>query len=139
MIRPKQILAEAQSPALTDEQVMNLLILVRAYPPYAQAVGRWPDFPGLLAAEQETPTVKTRAYKAILTALDALPKEVVESAGTEDAPGHFTTPSNWAALALDALNIAFDVPIISGNQQFALAQPSHEDLRAPEGDWIILF
>jgi hypothetical protein len=137
VLRPAQIQAESQTPALTEEQVLNLLLLVRAYPPYIQAVGRYPDLAGLLEAERMTPTVKTMALKAVLTALGKLPKEVVEAQGTDKAPSFFSSTQNWGALALDTLNVLYDLPITTGPTRFVLVQPSHYDLRAPAGDYII--
>ena len=123
MLTPDQIAAQSQSPALTDEQVLNLLLLVKQYPVYATNLGLFPGLDAKLAAEQTTPTILTKALKAVLVAVNELPEIVVESQGRDTAPSHFTTNENWNALALDVLNLFYDVPAgVLTRQSFALAQ-----------------
>lgn len=123
MITQAQILAEAITPALTDEQVLNLTLLVKQYPGYISNLGFFTDLDGELALEVATPTVKTRALKAVLTALGNLPTLVVESQGRDTSPAHFSTVENWASLAIDVLNVLYDVPAgLLGSQSFALTR-----------------
>lgn len=128
MITFAQIAAESQSPALTDEQTLVLQMLVKQFPPYINAVGLWPALADVLAEEVATPTVKTQALKAVLTALGDIPAIVVESQGRAEAPSFFSTKSNWYALAQDVLNILYDLPINLGSQSFALTQKHIQDM-----------
>lgn len=118
MITPSQINAEEMDPPLTDEQILNLEMLVKRYKPYYTAQGRWPDLTTRLKGEQDEPTVKTMALKAVLTALNGLPSIVVESQGQRTAPAFFGTTQNWDALALDVLNILYEVAPINGQEYF---------------------
>ncbi len=123
MITPGQIGAESLTPVLTDEQIMNLTLLVKQYPGYRANLGLFTDLQGELEKEQTTATVKTKGLKAVLTALGKLPSLVVESQGRSDAPAHFSTEENWASLAIDVLNLLYDFPAgLLGNQSFALTR-----------------
>lgn len=123
MITPDQIGAENFTTALTDTQVVILTLLVKQYPVYVQNLGLFGDLAGELALEVATPTVKTQALKAVLTALNNLPEIVVESQGRSSAPSHFSVNENWNALALDVLNIFYDIPAgLLTRQSFALTQ-----------------
>lgn len=129
MLTPAQIAAQSPTPALTPVQVMNLTLLVKQYPLYAMNLALFPDLAGELAAEVATPTVITQALKAVLAAVDDLPEVVVESQGRDTAPAHFTTNENWNALALDVLNLFYDIPAgIMTRQSFALAQRKVENI-----------
>lgn len=129
MLTPTQIAAQAQTPALTDTQIMNLLMLVKQYPVYVWNLGLFPNLESELESEQAVPTVKTQALKAVLAAVDELPEIVVESQGRSDAPSHFTTQENWNSLALDVLNLFYAVPAgVLTRQSFALAQRKVENL-----------
>lgn len=123
MITPDQLEAETILPALTDVQVQNILLLVKQAPVYVNNLPLFPDLVGELQAQVDTPTVITQGLKAVLTALNELPAEVVESQGRDTAPSHFTTPENWNALALDVLNLLYDLPAgLVSRQSFALTQ-----------------
>lgn len=127
MLTPAQIAAETTSPALTDEQVLNLSLLVKQYSVYVRNLGLFPDLAAKLEAEQTTPTVKTQALKAVLTALGDLPELVVESQGSDTRPSHFTTKENWDSLALDVLNTLYVIPAgLLNHQSFAVTVPSVE-------------
>lgn len=129
MLTPDQIAAQSISPALSDDQVLNLMLLVKQYPVYAVNLALFPDLAGELAAEKATPTAKTKALKAVLVAVNELPEVVVESQGRDTAPSHFTTNENWNALALDVLNIFYDLPAgILSRQSFALTNKKVETL-----------
>ena len=129
MITPTQIAAQTISPALTDVQVQNLLLLVKQYPTYVANLALFPDLAGELALEQDTPTVKTQALKAVLAALDELPEIVVESQGRDTAPSHFSVNENWNSLALDVLNLLYDIPAgLASGQSFALTSPKVEKM-----------
>lgn len=133
MITLAQITAEAQTPALTAEQQLALETLVKAYPGYSNAVGRWPLLSAKIDAEQATPTVKTKGLKAVLTALNDLPEVVVESSGSDKSPSYFTTQANWNALAQDVLNMLYELPIILGQQSFVLVQRRVQDITLNDG------
>lgn len=129
MLTPDQIAGQSSTPALTDDQILNLMLLVKRYPVYVGNLGLFPDLAGELATEQGTPTVKTKALKAVLAAVNELPEVVVESQGKDTAPSHFTTNENWNNLALDVLNLFFDVPAGAlSRQSFALAQRKVENI-----------
>lgn len=129
MLTPTQIAAQSTSPALTDVQILNLSLLVKQFPLYAKNQGLFPDLQGKLEAEQDVPTVKTQVLKAVLVAVDDLPEVVVESQGRESAPAHFATGENWNSLALDVLNVLYDVPAgLTSPQSFAMAQRKVEDI-----------
>ena len=138
MITPTQIAAQSSSPALTDVQVQNVLLLVKQYPVYVQNLALFPDLAGELALEQDTPTVKTQAIKAVLAALDELPEIVVESQGRDSAPSHFSVNENWNALALDILNTLYELPAgLTSRQSFALTSPKVEKMLI-EDDLILV-
>ena len=122
MLTPAQIAAESITPPLTDVQVMNLTLLVRRFPVYYNNLGLFPDFLTKLTDEKATPTVKTQALKAVLTQVGNLPEFVVESQGSREEPSHFTTNENWYDLAMDVLNLYYEVPMGLGRQNYALAQ-----------------
>lgn len=123
MITPTQLDAESILPPLTEAQVQNLTILVKQYPVYANNMPLFADLEGELAAEVAVPTIVTQGLKAVLTALDAIPPLVVESQGRDIAPSHFSTVENWYALALDVLNLLYDIPAgIMSRQSFALTK-----------------
>jgi hypothetical protein len=126
MLTLAQIEAQNIDP-LTDDQVMALSLLVKRYPNYINAVASWPDLEGKLAAEQSTPTIKTKALKAILVTLSTQPTIVVESSGSEDTKGFFSSSTNWEELAQDVLDTLYDIPIPSGSFRFALAQRRIQD------------
>jgi hypothetical protein len=128
MITLNQIQAEKITPALTEEQQLALETLVKAYPGYSNAVGRWPSLSDKIDAEQLLPTVKTQGLKAVITALNKLPPIVVESSGSDKAPSYFTTQANWNALAQDVLNMLFELPVTLGQQSFVLVQRRVQDL-----------
>ena len=128
MLTPVQIAAQELTPALTDTQIMNLMLLVKQYPVYVHNLGLFPGLEAKLIEEQGTATVKTLALKAVLAAVDELPEVVVESQGRDTAPSHFTTRDNWNALALDVLNLFYSVPADLARQSFALAQRPVENI-----------
>jgi hypothetical protein len=129
MILPVQVAAQTVLPALTDVQVQNVLLLVKQYAVYIRNLGLFPDLAGKLADEQVLPTVKTQFVKAVLAALDELPEVVVESQGRDTAPALFTTKDNLDALALDVLNLFYDLPAgLLSAQSFALTQKKVETL-----------
>ena len=119
---------------------MNLLLLVRGYPAYSNAIGRWPDLAGVLSqikvASESVGTsdaktdalAKIKVLRAILAALDALPNIVVESSGTDKAPSFFSAETNWNALAKDVLNLLYGTPIILGQTSFVIVQRRTQDL-----------
>lgn len=122
MITLAQIDAEAQSPTLTDSQVLALTMLVKQYERYRYAIGIWPNLADKLAEEQTTATVKTQALKAVLTQLETIPALVVETSGNSDAQSFFSTKLNWDSLAQDVLDTLYDIPVTIGPQNFAIAQ-----------------
>lgn len=128
MLTLAQINAENFSVALTDEQELNLSLLVKKYPPYREAAGMWPGFADKLAAEKATPTVKTKALKAVLTALGTIPSIVVESNGTANSQSHFSTTENWYEYAELILNTLFDVPVATGRTSVAVVPVRVTDL-----------
>lgn len=128
MITQAQIDAEEFTTPLTDKQVLVLTLLVKRYPPYYNAVGRYPLLADKLAEEVATPTVKTSALKAILTQLGVIPAFVVESSGSADAQSFFSTTQNWAELAQDVLDTLYEVPVVTGAQSYAIAQRKTENL-----------
>ena len=113
MITVAQITAETMLPALTDEQVLILKNLIKQYDVYASAWSVWPDLDDAIDDEVATPTVKTRALKAVLTQLGLTPNIEVESQGTADSESYYSTKRNWDRLAQDALNFLFDLPVSS--------------------------
>lgn len=129
MLTPAQLTAQSILPAITDEQVLNLMLLVKQYPVYVANLGLFPDLATQLSLEQATPTVVTKALKAVLAAIDELPEVVVESQGRDTAPSHFTSNENWNSLALDVLNLFYSVPAGAlSRQSFALAQRKVENI-----------
>jgi len=136
MITLTQINAENFTTALTDEQVLNLTLLVKKYPPYRDASGMWPDLAGKLADEQGTPTVKTKALKAVLTALGTIPSIVVESNGNEQAQSHFSTTENWYEYAELILNTLYEIPIATGRTSVAVVPAKITDLTLYERSYI---
>jgi hypothetical protein len=126
MLQLAQIQAEDMT-ALDSDQVLALTLLVKRYPNYINAIASWPDLEGKLAEEQATPTVKTKALKAVLVALGTQPKIVVESSGSDDARSFFSSSINWEELAQDVLDTLYDIPIPSGSFRFALAQRRIDD------------
>lgn len=126
MLQLAQIQAEDMT-ALDSDQVLALTLLVKRYPNYINAIASWPDLEGKLAEEKATPTVKTKALKAVLVALGTQPKIVVESSGSDDARSFFSSSINWEELAQDVLDTLYDIPIPSGSFRFALAQRRIDD------------
>lgn len=122
MLTQAQIVAQSTTPALTDEQVQSLVLLVKRWKVYRANVGLWPNFEARIVAEQSAATVKTKALKAVLALLAQLPSIVVESQGTEDAQSHFSTELNWDSLARTVLDTLFDVPLADGRTHVALVQ-----------------
>lgn len=116
MITVEQINAEPLT-ALTEEQQLALELLVRSYKPYREGVGRWPDVSAKIDAEQEVPTVKTKALRAVLTALSKLPRLVVESSGSEKSQSFFSTKLNWDELALAVLDTLYSVPVVVNSER----------------------
>jgi hypothetical protein len=121
MITQAQIDAEDQTPALTDQQVLTLTLLVKRAPVYYSNVGLFPNLSTKLTDEQTTPTVITQALKAILTALGDIPEIVVESQGSRDAESHFSTNENWVELAVDVLNLFYTLAGVS-RQSYAITR-----------------
>lgn len=107
MITISQITAQNTDP-LTNEQVLVLFQIVKQYQLYRDAPGRYPSVKTKLEEEQNSPTVKTKALKAVITAHNELPSLVVQSQGSDKQPGYFETKNNWDALAIDILDILFD-------------------------------
>jgi hypothetical protein len=103
MITPDQLAVETTDP-ISETQETNLLLLVRQFGPYIKYTGRWPQLEEKLAEERATPTERTRALRAILTALNDLPPIDAESQGSEGSPGFFSVKRNWDILAQDVLN-----------------------------------
>lgn len=136
MLTPSMIGAETISPALTTGQKLNLMILVRhAYPTYAAT---WDAaLSGYIDAEIVTPTVKTQALKAVLTQLDVLPAEDVESQGESSSPTFFSTSVNWRSLALDIL-VIFNIQTagVGSQQSWGLVQRTIADVSYPEPNWV---
>ena len=128
MITQAQIDAEEYDTPLTENQVMVLNLLVKRYPAYYNAVGRYPLLGDKLAEEVAVPTVKTAALKAILTQLGLIPAFVVESQGSADAQSFFSTTQNWQELAQDVLDTLYEVPIVTGAQSYAIAQRRTEQI-----------
>lgn len=126
MLTPAQINAETLDP-ITDEQIMNLTLLVRRYPVYINNLGLFPELQTKLIAEQTTPTVKTKGLKAVLTQLGVIPTFVVESQGSRDRPSHFATNDNWYDLALDVLDLFYEVPAGLTRQNYAVKSPISEE------------
>jgi hypothetical protein len=126
MLTPSMIDNESIDPALTEDQKLNLQLLVRgAYPQY---VDLWDtQLETYLDGEIVTPTVRTKSLKAVLTQLDALPAEDVESQGDVDSPTFFSTTQNWRGLALDVLNV-FKIRVALGHQSWGLQQRTIDDL-----------
>jgi hypothetical protein len=121
MLTPSQLAAEDPT-AITDTQVLNLLILVRQYGVYQKYGGRWPRIETKLDEEKATPTVKTLALKAILTALDALPPLDAESQGNEGSPGFFSVKRNWDILAQDLLDTLYtNTPVVRARNPCGMA------------------
>jgi hypothetical protein len=137
MITHAQIVAESITPALTEQQVMTLSLLVKKYPPYRDASGMWPNFADKLAEEVVTPTVKTQALKAVVTALGKIPAIVVESNGTDQSQSHFSTTDNWWELAELVLNTLYDVPVATGRQSVAVVPVRITDLTLRERTTIL--
>lgn len=134
MLTPSMIEAEAIAPALTDDQKMNLLLLVRnAYPTYAAS---WDSsLETYITAEQTNATEKTKALKAVLTQLNALPALDVESQGDVNSPTFFSTTQNWRGLALDVLNV-FKISVSLGfHQSWGIQQRTIEDLTLIDAKW----
>ena len=129
MILPVQVAAQTILPALTEVQVLNLLLLVKQYPLYVRNLALFPDLAGELEAERVDPTVNTQFLKAVLAALDELPEVIVESQGRDTAPSLFTSLDNYGALALDVLNLFYDIPAgLLSHQSFALTNKPVESL-----------
>jgi hypothetical protein len=129
MITWAQLNAESQTPALTDEQILILTLLVKQYRPYRDNYGRWPSLAVKLATEQTTPTVLTKGLKAVLTQLGVIPPFVVESSGSSESQSFFSTVQNWEALAQDVLDLIFENPVpTSSGRSFAIAQRKTEKI-----------
>lgn len=128
MITLAQIQAEEFVTALTAQQVLCLEMLVKRYPPYYNAVGRYPLLGDKLTEEVSVPTVKTAGLKAVLTQLGIIPAFVVESSGTDTEPSFFSTTQNWAELAQDVLDILYEIPIVMGAQSYSIAQRRTESI-----------
>lgn len=132
MITLTQINAENFTTPLTDEQVLNLSLLVKKFPPYRDNSPLWPNLSGKLVAEQSVPTVKTKALKAVLTALGAVPSIVVESHGTDTSQADFSTNENWWELAELILNTLYEVPFATGRRSYAVVPVKITDLTLKE-------
>jgi len=134
MLTPSMIEAEEYSTPLTEDQKLNLQLLVRgAYP---QATDLWDtQLETYLDSEIATPTVRTKSLKAVLTQLDALPAEDVESQGDSDSPTFFSTSQNWKALALDVLNV-FKIRVMLGHQSWGIQQRKLADLTLVDANII---
>lgn len=135
MLTLAQITAET-TVAITDEQVLSLLLLIKNWPVYRSQPIMWPNLETTIRAEQSVPTVKTKALKAALTALGKLPKIVVESSGTADSQSHFSTNENWWALASDVLDILYDVPLATGRTSYAVVQRTIADIALEEAFFV---
>lgn len=127
MLTPSMITAGSAT-TLTDEEVLNLLLLVKHSSYYTMAQGLFTDLSDKLAEEKANPTVITKALHAVLTQLDTLPAEVVESQGRTTSPTFFATKENWNDLALDVLMLFYDNPAMLGLQSWAVAQRPVENL-----------
>ena len=128
MLTPTMIAAESVLPALTSVQNKNLTLLVKgAFPAYislfATALSEG------LAEEMANPSVRGQVLKAVLTQLDALPAEVVESQGRIDSPTFFASIQNWKSLALDVLNeFGILIPVTGSTMQsWGVVQRTVED------------
>lgn len=132
MLTQAQINAENNTVALTDEQVMNLSLLVKKFPPYRDAPGLWPNLAVKLSQEQTGMTVKTKALKAVLTALGKLPTIVVESSGTSESTSHFSTVENWYDFAEIVLNVLYDIPVPFGRTTVSVVPAKITDLTLVE-------
>lgn len=118
MLTPDMIEAENFTTALTSTQKINLELLVRgAFPAYATIWAT--QLQDGLVYEMATPTERTRALKAVLTQLNELPAEDVESQGDVNSPTFFSTQQNWKSLAIDVFNV-FGIQI-AGYQQSHIA------------------
>lgn len=135
MLTVAQIDAETQDP-LTDSQVVSLLNIVRRYKVYAMEQGKWPDLEGKLNTEQLTPTVKTQALKAVLTAVAKLPSLVVETNGTDTDRSYFSTRLNWEEAAIDILNILYKVPAVIGRTGIIAVRKTVKDLTQREDIYL---
>ena len=136
MITLAQINAETLDP-MTDEQVLALELLVKRFKGYYTAIGFWPQLSERLRAEQDVPTVKTQALKAVVTALGDLPEIVVESEGQRNSPGFFATRDNWDALAMDTLNILYDKPAyVMSVQKFGVVNKPVQGATIKDDVWL---
>lgn len=109
---------------LTEEQQLTLEMLVKNYDGYAKNTAVWPGLSAKIDAEQVTPTVKSKALKAVLTAYSKLPKLKVESQGTDKRQSYFSTKDNWDELAKDVLNVLFELPVVSNGTSLLVFQRS---------------
>ena len=129
MITQAQIDAESTTPALTVNQKLVLMMLVRRYLVRHNSVWRFADLGTVIDAEITAPTEKTSALKAILTQLGKIPSFVVESQGSAEAQSFFSTTLNWQELAQDVLDILYEAPTVIGNtQSYAIAQRQTEKI-----------
>jgi hypothetical protein len=136
MLTLEQIRDESNATELEDEEVLALENLIKSYDGYARNLPVYPNLSATIAKERpsvtQSPagaiTVKTKGLRAVLTALGELPPVVVESNGTDKASSYFSTSSNWGALAQDALNILYEIPLGSIGRNFVLVQRRVQDL-----------
>lgn len=123
MLTPDMLAAETITPPLSEIQKRNLLVLCKgAFPAYVSVFSA-ALVTGIIE-EMGNPTEVTQVLKAVLTQLNNLPAEVVESQGNVEDPAFFTTPQNWMSLAIDVLN-AFDITVpvgASAQQTVAIVQ-----------------
>lgn len=128
MLTQAQIDAEEFVTPLTDKQVLTLTMLVKRYPAYYNAIGRYPLIADKLAAEVAVPTVSTAGLKAVLTQLGKIPAFVVESQGSAQSQSFFSSVHNWEELAQDVLDILYEVPMVLGARSYGIAQRKTEGL-----------
>lgn len=128
MITPDLIIAESMTPALSEAQKIVLLMLVRQYEPYKKSPGLWPDVEDLITQEQGTPTAKTMALKAVLTAMNKLPALTVESEGSDKRKTFFSTKQNWQAFGEDILSILYETNSALTDVTFAVVHRTAKDL-----------
>lgn len=134
MLTPAMIAAENFSVALTPQQKMNLMLLVRgAYPAHADFFAS--ALNDYLDAEVATPTENTQALKAVLTQLGKLPALDVESQGDVNSPTFYASQANWRALALDVMNV-FGIRYGASQQSMGLVQRRTEDLILDDSAWL---
>lgn len=111
MITLEQIQAESADP-LSEEEQLTLELLVQRFPRYRDNRHLYPNLSLKIDTEQQLPTVKTKALRAVLKALSQLPGIVVESQGSDKQPGFFSTDLNWQELAQQVLDVLFKDEVI---------------------------